>query len=83
MEGVLFKVSRVEWLFIAVAIGAVLGFEILNSAVERLASKYSAQQDPEIGLIKDAAAAGVLVASAAAAVIGFVIFMSRILRFLL
>ncbi len=83
MEGVLFRISKMEWLFVMVAIGAVLGFEILNSAVERLASKYSAQQDAEIGLIKDAAAAGVLVASAAAAVIGFVIFMSRILRFLL
>ncbi len=83
LEGVLFRISKMEWLFVMVAIGAVLGFEILNSAVERLAAKYSAQQDAEIGLIKDAAAAGVLVASAAAAVIGFVIFMSRILRFLL
>lgn len=80
LEAVLFKVSKVEWFFVTLAIAAVLGFEIFNSAIERLASTTAddAKPDAEIGLIKDAAAAGVLVSAMAAAVIGISIFLSRI-----
>ena len=77
LEGILFKVTSTEWLFIIVAISSVLAFEIINSAMERLASKFSDQPSKEIGLIKDASAAAVLVASIAAAVIGILIFFTR------
>jgi diacylglycerol kinase len=93
MEGVLFGISAVEWMLVAGAVGAVLGAEILNSAIERLASRAAGSDvarppgtagssatgyDPEIGLIKDVAAAGVLVTAAAAASIGCLIFLKRI-----
>ena len=77
LEGILFKVTSTEWLFIIVAISSVLAFEIINSAMERLASKFSDQPSKGIGLIKDASAAAVLVASIAAAVIGILIFFTR------
>ncbi len=85
LEAVLFDISAVEWLFVSLAIAAVLGFEILNSAIERLAGRTGAgsERDAEIGLIKDAAAAGVLVSAVAAAVIGMSIFFGRILAELL
>ena len=74
--------SIAEWLFIIVAISSVLAFEIINSAMERLASKLSDQPSKEIGLIKDASAAAVLVASIAAAVIGILIFFTRFIALL-
>ena len=58
----------------------LLGGFRFNSAFERLTSRASSgsEFDPEIGLIKDAAAAGVLVSAVAAAVIGMSIFLSRV-----
>ena len=83
LEGALFRVTSTEWLFIVTAIGSVLAFEIVNSVVERLASRLSDEQpDKEIGTIKDASAAAVLVSSMAAAVIGIVIFLSRVIALL-
>jgi diacylglycerol kinase len=85
LEAVFFRISAIEWLIVAVIIAAVLAFEIFNSAIERLASRTSAGTglDPEIALIKDASAAGVLVSAVAATVIGMTIFFSRVVTQLL
>ncbi len=77
LEGVLFKISKQEWFWVILAIGLVLGFELMNTAVERLSTKISSGHDEEIRLIKDAAAAGVLIAALAAAAIGVKIFLAR------
>lgn len=88
LEAVLFRISSTEWMFVGLSMGLVLGFELLNSALERVASLTASRTDavsgdggrplhPEIGLIKDAAAAGVLVSAAAAAGVGVVIFFHR------
>jgi len=82
LEGFLFTITWIEWLFIVTAIGLVIGAELLNSAVERLSSKVSIETDKDIRIIKDTAAAGVLVGSLAAVVIGIKIFLSRIIEFL-
>ncbi|MFQ5753783.1 MAG: diacylglycerol kinase family protein [bacterium] len=82
IEGILFQISAQEWLFVFAAIGMVLGFELMNSSIECLATKLSVEMDAEIRLIKDAAAAAVLLASGAAVVIGVVIFASRFLAVL-
>lgn len=83
LEGILFRISWIEWLFVVMAIGLVVGFELLNSAVERIASRYTPRFDTEVRDLKDTAAAGVLISAIAAAAIGVIIFFSRILSFLL
>jgi diacylglycerol kinase len=75
----LFRLSRMEWLFVILAIAGVLAAELLNCAVERLAPSRNQQWSSEVRLVKDAAAAGVLVTAVAAAVIGAVIFLPRAL----
>ena len=66
----LFRLPRVEWLFVVLAIAGVIAAELLNCAVERLAPRRDQQLSSEVRLLKDAAAAGVLITSVAAAVIG-------------
>lgn len=85
LEAILFRISATEWLIVTIVIAAVLAFEILNSAIERLASRTSsgAELEPEIALIKDASAAGVLVSAVAAAAVGMSIFFSRVVTELL
>jgi len=69
-----FGVSRWEWVALVVAICSVIGAECLNTAVEHLADRVTKENDPLIGLAKDAAAAGVLVVSIGAAVVGLLVF---------
>jgi diacylglycerol kinase len=64
----------VEWLFVVLAIAAVLSAELFNCAVERLAPSREQQLSSEVALLKDASAAAVLITSAAAAVVGVVVF---------
>ncbi len=79
LEGIFLKISPGEWFVVILAIGLVIGFELMNAAVERLASRLGSNPDEDIRFIKDAAAAGVLMAALASAAIGFKIFLSRIL----
>jgi lycopene cyclase domain-containing protein len=73
----LFRLPLVEWLFVILAIAGVIAAELLNCAVERLAPRRDQQLSGEVRLLKDAAAAGVLVTSVAAAIIGAAIFLPR------
>lgn len=82
LEGIFLKISATEWFVVALAIGLVIGFELMNAAVERLANKLGTNPDEDIRLIKDAAAAGVLISALAAAAVGLKIFFARILYFL-
>jgi undecaprenol kinase len=63
---------------LALSIGAVLGAEIMNTAVERtcnlVAELHRLGHDPRIRDIKDLAAAAVLVVAAGAAVTGIIVF---------
>ncbi len=98
LEAALFRISREEWMVVLVVIGLVLGLEILNSSIERIASRTiretgeqaavegtppAALRHEEIGLIKDAAAAAVLISALAAAAVGMTIFLRRITEYLI
>lgn len=67
--------APVWWALLALAIGAVISAELLNTAIERLADHVQPQIDEEIKIVKDAAAAGVLIAafSAIAVAVAFVV----------
>ena len=54
------------WALTLLASGLVLGAELLNTAIEELADELNPGAHPRIRLIKDCAAAAVLMASAAA-----------------
>ena len=79
LAGFVFRVSRIEWLFLLLSILLVIAFEILNSAIENvvdLASHY--HFDMLAKKAKDMAAGAVLVVSVLAALIGLLIFIPRI-----
>ena len=79
LAGIVFQVSRIEWLFLLLSIFLVIAFEILNSAIENvvdLASHYHFSMLAKKA--KDMAAGAVLVVSLFAAVTGLIIFIPRI-----
>jgi diacylglycerol kinase (ATP) len=74
-----FHISAFEWLLVIASIGLVLSAEALNTALEELCDMLKPTHDPHVGKIKDLAAAGVFLASCAAALIGGIIFLPHIL----
>ena len=72
------NVSATEWMIICVNIGLVLGFEMFNSAIERLCNLLHPQHHPFVKIIKDVAAGAVLIASIMAVVCAAIIFLPKI-----
>ncbi|OIO06544.1 hypothetical protein AUJ27_03920 [Candidatus Falkowbacteria bacterium CG1_02_37_44] len=66
-------ISRMEWAFIITAIFLVILMEIINSAVERITDVLKPRINWYVKEIKDIAAAGVIVASIGAFIVGIII----------
>lgn len=60
---ILTRPAAAWWAIGALTVGCVLVAELFNSAIEALADHLHPERHPEIGAVKDMAAAAVLVAS--------------------
>lgn len=67
------------WALIGLASAAVLAAELFNTALERLADHLHPDQHPSIAIVKDCAAAAVLIASIGALCVGAA-FIYQLLR---
>ena len=81
VAGALLRISRGEWMAVAVCIGLVLGGECANTALESAVDLVSPARHPLAKRAKDAAGA-VLLFSLAAAIVGAIIFLPRLLDLL-
>ncbi len=77
---VVLNLAQREWLILILTIGLVLSLELVNTGFERLADANTPKFDPQIKIAKDVSAAAVLVASIAAAGVGFWLFLPRLLQ---
>ncbi|MDQ6609650.1 MAG: diacylglycerol kinase family protein [Bacteroidota bacterium] len=77
----IFKVSSIEAAVLVLTIAFVFVTEILNTAIEKAMDFISIEKHPQIKLVKDLAAAAVLVASIAAIVTGALIFLPKVLHY--
>lgn len=80
VAGVLLKLSILEWVAVAFAVGLVFSGEAFNSAIEDLADIVCPERDERIKKVKDLAAAAVLVNALTAAVIGLLVFVPKIIH---
>jgi len=71
-------ISSTEWIAILTVITVVLIAEIFNSSIEKLADEVSAEFHPKIKIVKDLAAAAVLLAAFLALVVGGIIFLPKL-----
>lgn len=79
IAGFYFQISREEWMLQILAFGLVLAIEGLNTAVEKIADFIHPDFHEKIGFIKDIAAGAVMFAATSALVIGFIIYLPKIL----
>ncbi|HEY3406155.1 MAG TPA: diacylglycerol kinase family protein [Ohtaekwangia sp.] len=74
VAGFYFRITNAEWCILLICIGLVLGFELLNSALENLVDLVQPERHPLAGKVKDMGAAAVLTVSFASLVAGVIIF---------
>jgi len=77
IAGFYFKIDQKDWLFLCFAIGLVISAEALNTSIEKLVDLLHPQNHKQAGLVKDLAAAGVLVATIIAVIIGVLVFVPK------
>ena len=76
--GLILKISRGEFLAIILSMTLVWSAEIFNTALEKTMDFISREMHPQIKLVKDLAAAAVLVTALSAAIVGGIIFIPKI-----
>jgi undecaprenol kinase len=76
------RLSTIEWIFILMAIAGVISLELLNSAIERVVDLATEEVHPLAKQAKDMAAGAVLIYAFLSVVIGFIIFLPKLLEIL-
>ena len=74
------KLDKVEWIFIIISIFGVMALELVNSAMERAVDLATDKIHPLAKQAKDLAAAGVLVYTLMAVLIGILILGPKIIQ---
>lgn len=76
--GIICKLSPVEWTIIVFTIVLVIGFEIINTAIEYLVDIVSFEYNVKAKKIKDVAAMATLIVTIGALIIGLLIFIPQL-----
>lgn len=76
IAGFVFDISSMEWIGIILSIGLVIGFEIINTSIEKLADHISPEWNDQIKIVKDLGAAAVLIAAITSIIIGILVFLN-------
>ena len=76
--GFYFKINTTEWCLIALTSAAVFAAEAMNTAIEYIVDLVSPQYNDLAGKAKDVAAAAVLLTAFGAIIVGFLIFLPKI-----
>ena len=73
------RISYFEWLIIIFLIGSILSLEMLNTVLEKTLDFLEPYISDKIKMIKDLIAGAVFIACLTALILGFIIFLPKIL----
>lgn len=71
------SLSRMEWLFVFIAIGGMFALELINTAIERVVDLVTEEFHPLAKQAKDIAAGAVFIFSILSVIIGLIIFLPK------
>jgi diacylglycerol kinase (ATP) len=77
--GFFFSLTALEWIVIIIIGNLVFAMEAINTSIEILSDAVSPEINPQIKLVKDIAAGAVLLTAIAAIVVGFIVFLPKIM----
>ena len=78
VAGFFFLLNILEWVIILICFAVVLGFEIINSAIEKLCDLVCPTFNQTIKKVKDMSASAVLFSAIISFIIGCIIFLPKI-----
>ena len=77
--GIYLKLNLIEWSIITIAIVIVISAELFNTAIETIVDMVSPQKNEKAKLAKDISAGAVLIFAIGSAIVGFIIFLPKII----
>lgn len=78
--GLIFCISKVEWIVCLLCMGLVFGTELINTSIENIVDLVSPDHHPLAGKAKDIAAGAVLMSAIFSVIIGLIIFIPKLLN---
>lgn len=81
IAGIAFRITVSEWCICIVLCALVMSLELVNTAVEAVVDLVTEEKKPLAKVAKDTAAGAVLIAAIMAAVIGCIIFLPKLLAY--
>lgn len=78
--GVIFKISKIEWIILTILFSIVISGELFNTAIETVVDIASPEKNDKAKLAKDISAGAVLVLTIGSLIIGIIIFLPKILE---
>lgn len=78
--GILFKITKIEWLILVITIASVLISEFFNTAIETTVDLCTEERNEKARNAKDVAAGAVFLTSTNAIIVGIIIFVPHILE---
>lgn len=82
ISGILLKISYYEFIAILLISTIVFSLEIMNTSIEKTLDYINKEYDDNIKIIKDISAGSVLLSAIFAVIIGLIIFLPKIIKFL-
>lgn len=80
--GFLFRIEKYEWAILVLTIGLVIAFELINTAIEAVVDLVTEEYHPLAKVAKDTSAAAVFIFAIVSVIIGFIIFLPKIINLL-
>lgn len=74
------NLNPLEKAIIFLAIGTVLGMELINTQIEKILDLIQPNHDQKVRVIKDLSAAAVLIVALASLILGILIFLPKIIN---
>ena len=79
VAGILLKSSKLEWIICIALFSIVIAGELFNTAIETVVDMVMPEKNEKAKIAKDVSAGAVLVLAIGAAIIGFMIFIPKML----
>lgn len=80
--GLLFKLNTFEWLECISCFACVIGSEMFNTAIENLVDLKTKEKNEIAKIVKDISAGAVLIFAIRSIIVGFIIFIPKIINLL-
>ena len=79
IAGIILEISQTEWCICITLFAIVISAELFNTAIETVVDMITKEKNEKAKLAKDISAGAVVVVAIAAAIIGLIIFVPKVL----